>query len=320
MDPHIIVVAIVIIFLIGYSIYLLTTPSTVEWSSRERPSRERRWQSANSASDHILSFLAYEPAVLPMRYSDGLYWIELILQDPYASAGPGEAAGLSTVAANQPATYRLIADTGSDLIIIPSPSCTDCQGPRWLVQSGAQVKKLDFQGGQEVYYQYAIAYSPTLRQNIQIGVMTAGSTGAGSGETGPAINVFGMMNPSLQLHFVTFDFRGGRILFESGPSLAPAGIVWSPLQRLPYWSLPVTGVPGVDWIILDTGTEFVVVDDGLNLPGGFNFLVGTTQVVVPANLIRKRKALVPRSIVLGNTVMRNYTWIFDFLQLRMAAF
>lgn len=308
MEPQVIISIIILILLAGYVLYLVSSSNSTEYPSPEKVAKSAPSQQKLLNDGHILSFLQYEPAVLPMTYSDGLYWVDLVLQDQYATAGNSTG--------NQPATYRLIADSASDVILVPSPNCTDCQGPRWMVQSGAQERQLKFQGGQEVYYQYATAYSPSLRQNIQIGVMGNGS----NYDHGPTLNIFGLMNPALQLHYLTLDFRRSQIIFEASPSVPinTASIAWSPLQRLPYWALPVAGVPGVDWIILDTGTEYVVVDESLNLSQGFTFLVGSTTIKVPGNVIRKKKALVPRSIVLGNIVMRNHNWLLDFLRMRVA--
>lgn len=304
MEPTTIISVIIIIILAGYLLYIISGPTKPDYPSPETVVKTSPSQEKWLNDGHILSYLQYEPVFLPMVYSDGLYWVTLVLQDSYA-AGNGP---------NKGASYRLIADTGSDIITVPSPSCTDCEGPTWMVQSGAQVKRLGFQGGQEVYYQYATAYSPTLRQNLQIGVMVSGS----NNDHGPTINVFGLMNVSLQLHYITIDFRKGGILFEASPSVSLNAVTWSQFQRIPYWALPITGVQGVDWVILDTGTEFVIADQDMAVTNGFSFWVGSVQVQVPASSIRVRKALVPRSIVLGNVVMRNYNWLLDFLRMRVA--
>lgn len=282
-----IVVILIIIVAVGYLLYQI---SAVQGGPTLRK------------SEPLYNYLQYEPIELPIRYESDLYWIDIHLRDPYGSV-PDQI-------------FSLIVDSGSDLAAIPSSACTECSGPRWTSEQASDqpIRRIQYEGGQNTSYQFAIGYSSDLRQNIQLAVMSSGSTSP----DGNVINIFGLLNPSLQLHYLNIDFIQNQLRFLSSPSVDTGTLTWSPLQRLPYWAIPVSGISGVDWIILDTGSNFVIVDPRLPINGDFSFSVGTRQIRVPASLIRQQPTAIERSITVGNMVMKNYSWLFDMINQRVA--
>lgn len=242
-------------------------------------------------------------ALLPITLIDDLYWLDLYFQDLNNSTGN---------------SYRLALDSGSDLITVPSVSCTDCKAPYWPVAVSGPSRSTSYQGGQDINYQLTSAYCPNLQQTLQVAVMTGGS----SNTDGSTINLFGLLNTTLHLTYLQLNFTSNFVRFlstniDSIDNNTIANLSFSTLRRIPYLALPVNTNTVVDYIICDTGSNFCLIDPSYPLHDGFSFTVGTTTVTVDASLIRPQAALVPNTIILGNRIMRNYNWLFDLSNLRV---
>ena len=237
---------------------------------------------------------------LPLTLSDDLFWINLSLT-------PLDVTNYNN--------YNFILDSGSDLITIPSSSCDQCTGSRWPGSLTTPIKSDSYQGGQVISYQLTSGFSPTLNQNLQLAVMVDGS----SNPDGVTVNLFGLLNPTLRLSYLRVDFPRLSVMFGANaiPS-AVSTLTWSSLHRLPYWAIPVQFMPQIEWIILDTGSNYVMIDQSYGITSDFSFNIGNQKISVPANLIRYRPALIPNSIILGNRIMRQYCWLFDLINMRVA--
>lgn len=237
---------------------------------------------------------------LPLSLNDDLFWIDL---------------SLTPIDVTSYNSYSFIVDSGSELITIPSSSCNQCDGSRWPGALTTPVRSDSYQGGQVISYRLTSGYCPTLNQNLQLAVMVNGSTNP----DGTAVNLFGLLNPSLQLSYLKLDFPNLNMVFGANAIPAAANsLTWSSLHRLPYWAIPVQSMPQIEWIILDTGSNYVMIDQSYGINNTFSFNIGSQKITVTADLIRYRPALIPNSIILGNRVMRNYCWLFDILNMRVA--
>lgn len=261
--------------------------------------------STNHSNNKIKSYIntIATDALLPIMLIDDLYWLDLYLQDPYDSSGN---------------SYRLALDSGSDLITIPAVSCNNCQGPYWPTTIDSPSRSTSYQGGQDINYQLASAYCPNLQQTLQVAVMTGGS----SNTDGPTINLLGLLNSTLHLTYLQLNFTSNFVRFLSTTidtidNISISSLTFSTLRRIPYLALPINGNSLVQWCILDTGSNFCLIDPSYPLHNGFSFTVGSTTVTVDASLIRPNPALVPNSIILGNRIMRNYNWLFDLANLKV---
>lgn len=242
-------------------------------------------------------------ALLPIMLIDDLYWLDLYLQDPYDNSG---------------SSYRMALDSGSDLITIPAASCNNCQGPYWPTSANSPSRSTSYQGGQDINYQLVSAYCPNLQQTLQVAVMVNGS----SNTDGPAINLLGLLNSTLHLTYLQLNFVSNYVRFLSTTTdtignVNISSLTFSTLRRIPYLALPINSNSVVQWTILDTGSNYCLIDPSYPLHNGFSFTVGSTTVTVDASLIRPSPALVPNSIILGNRIMRNYNWLFDLANLKV---
>ena len=281
MDKVYIVIFTILIIII---IYLITTNHT------------------NNKIKSYTSTIATD-ALLPITLIDDLYWLDLYLQDPYNNTGN---------------SYRLALDSGSDLITLPAASCTDCKAPYWPTAVNGPSRSTSYQGGQDINYQLASAYCPNLQQTLQVAVMIGGS----SNTDGSTINLFGLLNSTLHLTYLQLNFINNFVRFLSTnidtiDNNVIANLSFSTLRKIPYLALPINSDSIVQWVILDTGSNYCLVDPSYPLHNGFSFTVGTTTVNVDSSLIRPQAALVPNSIILGNRIMRNYNWLFDLTNLRV---
>ena len=217
-------------------------------------------------------------------YSDSLYWTDFYLN-------------------NQP--FRMMIDTGSNLITVADNNCPNCQnGARLSTNLNNNLKSASYGGGQQINYNNQIAFADQLNQNVDVSVVQSGNN-----PDGKILNILGLMNKSLKLQSLIIDFPGNAIYYNSGitPSLSAANLL-----SLPYLAIGITGIPNVHKIILDTGTNYVLTNQPY--PNGFTFAIGNKMINVDNSVIKHNDTPdAPDSIILGNMVMSQYRWEIDFV-------
>lgn len=226
-----------------------------------------------------------------INYSDGLYWINLELSN---------------------GIFRSILDTGSNLVIVKGSTCTACDpgdsipvdltNPNYFTAS--------YGGGQKIKYINETIYSPQFGKNIQVSVIKSGSNPQGS-----VNNILGLLNSSLGINTLTLDFPNNIVKF--GDPLKRLG-KFTNLSKSVYLSFEISGYEDIKYIILDTGSNYVLSNN--EFPNGFNFSIGDLQIFVPSSLIRTGQVIAPNSIVIGNMILKNYLWEIDFVQEKLWAY
>ena len=92
----------------------------------------------------------------PMYYQGSLYWMDLIL-------------------GNQ--TFRVLLDTGSNLVIIAGDTCNTCQSGATLPVNKNDPGDLtaSYGGGQQIRYNNESMYAPQFGKNINVSVISSGT-------------------------------------------------------------------------------------------------------------------------------------------------
>ena len=144
-----------------------------------------------------------------------------------------------------------------------------------------------------------------LSQDLNVSVVNKGTN-----PNGKVLNVLGLLNRSLNLNTLVFDFPSQQMamngtLRRSGPSV--------PIIESTYLSVNVNfnydGVQ-INQVIIDTGTKYVLSDH--SFPEGLNLTLGNVTIPISSDLIGKAGHPLGSSIIVGYMVLQKYRWEFDF--------
>ena len=206
-------------------------------------------------------------------------------------------------------SYKMLIDTGSTLISIPSTSCGNCEGPQFTspVETTGTV---GYGGGQNMDYGTKEMFCEQLNRSVSVSVVNNGNN-----PNGQVLNVFGLLNSSLNLSTLSLNFPSKQMSLDG--SLEMSGIP-TPLFESTYLSVQVQfsfqGI-NINSVIIDTGTNYVLSD--YTFPEGLVMTFGKTQVMIPGGLIQKTDRKLGSSIILGYLVLEKYRWEFDLRNKQM---
>lgn len=110
------------------------------------------------------------------------------------------------------------------------------------------------------------------------------------------------------LSSVILDFPGQQLILNPDLSQLTAG---TPITTSRYISVQIPPFQGLNSVVLDSGTNFVL--SPVSFPNGFNFEAGQQKIYVPASIIRGYEINpLPNTVILGNKAMSRYRWSIDF--------
>lgn len=199
--------------------------------------------------------------------------------------------------------FSVIVDTGSSYFTLPASSCVKCQGPPYLYENtGPGRNTISYGGGQKSIYNNTDLYVDEFGKDVIVSVVTDGSNPQGSVK-----NVLGLLNRSLGLSTLTLDFPGQQMFIN--PKLNTTG-PGTPFNMGSYLAVRVAPIAGLNSVILDSGTNYVLTSS--NFPQGFAFNVGSQQIhVQPEDIRDYSQNSIPGSLILGNKAMEKYRWDID---------
>ncbi len=206
-------------------------------------------------------------------------------------------------------SYKMLIDTGSTLISIPSTLCGNCEGPSFAppIETSGEV---GYGGGQSMDYGTKEMFCEQLGRNISVSIVNSGTN-----PLGKVLNVLGLLNKSLNLSTLSLDFPNKHMTLDG--NLIRDGIS-TPILESTYLSVQVQfSKEGntINEVIIDTGTNYVLSD--YSFPEGLMMTIGKTQITIPGTIIRKADHKLGSSIILGYFILEKYKWEFDLRNKQM---